>query len=381
MKSLMKKFAVLASSAIMVAAMSATSFAANYNNAALETSETTLNIPKTLTVSNQNLASVDGPGLTYNYTIAPETPSTSNGGTSITDNTNTITVKAGPASGVTLTTASVSWPKGTAVNASSSGAANTKNIVAATDLTKFSQPGVYRYKITEAAAADPATLGVTDANAAEVRYLDVYIERDTTSGNLAVAGYVLHTGATSEGKPSTKTGFDASSFATYNIQVKVETGGTMGDRGNAFPVAGTVNDGGRYIYAAKDAAPTAVEGSKIAGAAAGSAVSTSLSHNQVYYISGLSSLATVAYEETNNTTDTYQVAITGGTASAASAVAPSAKKSMAETAVGSAATVTFTNTLSGISPTGLVFRYGPYIGMLALAVVLLIARRRTAEER
>ena len=75
------------------------------------------------------------------------------------------------------------------------------------------------------------------------------------------------------------------------------------------------------------------------------------------------------------------MAITGGTASAASAVAPSAKKSMAETAVGSAATVTFTNTLSGISPTGLVFRYGPYIGMLALAVVLLIARRRTAEER
>lgn len=59
---------------------------------------------------------------------------------------------------------------------------------ATVDLSKitFSEPGVYRYKITE---NDTAEKGIRKKSA--VKYLDVYVESDD-NGKLSITGYVLH---------------------------------------------------------------------------------------------------------------------------------------------------------------------------------------------
>ena len=375
MKSKIKKFAVLAASLVLTLAMTVPSFAAGSSNPANPTAVGNIVIEKNLKVINPTLTSVDGPGVTFHYAVAPETPSEENGGLTITDNADpahTGTVHVGPADGITLSAADIAYPVGTAVDAAASpGADNVKNITATADITKFTAPGIYRYKLTE------TQTGKADCdvqNTEDDRYIDVYVENDTTG--LKFAGVVMHDGTTADGKPSQKKTFDNASFETVNVTLQKTVEGNMADRNNQFPFAGTVTDHGRYFYAKKAEAPTAIDADKIAGAASGSAVSTALAHQAMYYIRGLSHTAAVAYTETNNTQDTYQTSITGGTASAASAVAPNGTKAMASTDVDSAAAVVFNNKLDSVSPTGVIMRFGPYVGMVAIAAVLIAMRKK-----
>ena len=364
-----KTLCVFALSAMVALTMGASAFAAD--NPATGSSIT---IEKNLKVKNPTLASVDGPGLTMNYAIAPETPAAANGGTTITDSDgHTGTVHQGPASGVTLSANSISWPIGTQVNASAAGADNVKSITANVDLTKFPDPGIYRYKLTETVGADTSATGA----AGEVRYIDVYIAYNDAGTALQVKGVVMHDGATASGKPSNKATFSDEEFETVNITLKKTVSGNMADRDNQFPFAGTVTDNGRYFYAKKNVAPTAVEADKIAGATPSSAISVpTLCHNEMYYISGLSHEAAVTYTETNNTADTYQTSITGGTASAASAVAPEGTKAMASTDVDNAGAVVFNNALEEVSPTGVVMRYGAPLLILLAGIALVVINRR-----
>lgn len=367
----MKKFFSLVIAGALICAMSVTAFAAGSSSPANPTNTSSITIEKNLKVINPTLSSVDGPGVTFSYAIASETPSATNGGTTITDGTHTGSVHAGPADGVTLAASSIEFPIGTAVDAAASpGADNVKSIAANVDLSKFSKPGIYRYKLTETATGKD-TCGVV--NTEGTRYIDVYIENDTTG--MKVAGVVMHDGTTADGKPAQKKTFDNASFETVNVTLKKEVAGNMADRNNQFPFAGTVSDSSRYFYAAKGTSPAATDANKISAAD----VSITLAHNEMYYINGLSKNATVAYTETNNTSDTYQTAITGGTASAASAVAPNATKAMAATDVDDAAAVVFTNTLDSVSPTGVILRFGPYVAMIAVAAILIATRKRASK--
>lgn len=377
----MRKLFTVALSLAMVLSMSAAVFAAGSSNPANPATGNSITIEKNLKVSNPNLTSVDGPGLTMNYAIAPVAPAADNGGTTITDTASpahTGTVHQGPAAGVTLSASSISWPIGTAVDASAAGADNVKSITANVDLTKFSVPGIYRYQLTETVGADTSHTGAEG----ETRYIDVYIKNATASGTgLEVSGVVMHDGTTAEGKPAEKKTFGDETFETVNITLQKTVSGNMADRTNQFPFAGTVTDNGRYFYAKKAEAPAADNANKIAGAAAGSAVSTTLAHNEMYYISGLSHEAAVAYTETNNTQDVYQTSITGGTASAASAVAAGATKAMASTDVDNAGAVVFNNALEEVSPTGVIMRFGPYIGMIVIAAALVLMNRKAKTQR
>jgi len=364
----MKKLITIALSLAMVCAMSAVAFAAD--NPA---TGNTITIEKNLKVSNPNLTSVDGPGLTMNYAIAPVAPAAGNGGATITDAQNhTGTVHQGPADGVTLSASSISWPIGEAVNASATGADNMKSITATVDLTKFTVPGIYRYELTETVGAGAA---------GETRYIDVYIANAASGTGLEVKGVVMHDGSVANGKPAQKKTFSPEEFETVNITLKKTVSGNMADKRNQFPFAGTVTDNARYFYAKKAEAPAADNANKVAGAAAGSAVSTTLAHNEMYYISGLSHEAAVAYTETNNTSDVYQTSITGGTAADATAVTPNGTKAMASTDVDNAGAVVFNNALEEVSPTGVVMRFGPYLGLIALAGALIVMRKRASIQR
>lgn len=373
MKSI-RKITAIAAALAMIFAMSSVALAAGSSNPANPTATGSIVIEKNLKVSNPDLASVDGPGLTMNYALAPVEPSADNGGVTITDNAtptpHTGTVHQGVASGLALDVESLTWPVGTAVDASASGADNVKSLTATVTPTAFPAPGIYRYQLTETVGTDTSNTGAEG----EVRYIDVYIENG--NDGQVCSGVVMHDGANANGKPSNKTTFGDETFETVNITLTKTVAGNMADRNNQFPFAGTVTDNSRYFYAKKSAAPTAIDENKIAGAASGSAVSTTLKHEETYYISGLSHEAAVTYTETNNTQDTYQTAITGGTASAASAVAPSGTKAMTSTDVDNAGAVTFTNTLESVSPTGVVMRFGPYIAMIVVAAALVAMRKR-----
>ena len=189
-KSIISKLAASVFCLTLIATMSFSAFAADLSSGVAVTSDTSVNINRTLTVINPDLGSVDGPGMSYSYSIASVTPSADNGGTTVTDSDqHTGTVHEGPQDGVTLITSSVDFPVGTAVNASNQGAANPKTFQAATDLTKFTSPGIYRYKITETPnPADPATVGVSDTGDRD-RFIDVYIGNGPDG--LEVAGYTL----------------------------------------------------------------------------------------------------------------------------------------------------------------------------------------------
>jgi len=358
----MRKLFTVALSLAMVLSMSAAVFAAGSSNPANPATGNQIVIEKNLKVSNPNLTSVDGPGLTMNYAIAPVAPAANNGGTTITDaQSHTGAVHQGPADGVTLSASSISWPIGTAVDASAAGADNVKSITANVDLTKFSVPGIYRYELTETVGTDTSATGA----AGETRYIDVYIANAASGTGLEVKGVVMHNGETAEGKPSQKATFGDETFETVNITLQKTVSGNMADKNNQFPFTATTSDNGRYHYAKK------AEGTE----------STTLAHTEMYYISGLSHEAAVAYEETNNTQDTYQTSITGGTASAASAVAAGATKAMASTDVDNSAEVVFNNALEEVSPTGVIMRFGPYIGMIVIAAALVLMNRKAKTQR
>lgn len=363
-KSFARKFLVMALCVVTVMAMGVTAFAAD--NPATGASIT---IEKNLVVSNPDLTSVDGPGLTMNYAIAPVAPAANNGGLTITDaQGHTGTVHQGIADGVTLSASSISWPIGTAVDASAAGADNVKSIAANVDLTKFSVPGIYRYQLTETVGADTSATGAEG----EIRYIDVYIQ-NAQAGGLEVAGVVMHDGATAEGKPSNKATFGNEEFETVNITLQKTVSGNMADKNNQFPFSATTSDNGRYHYSQKAAAPTAIDDLKKAEGTE----TTTLAHTEMYYISGLSHEAAIAYEETNNTADVYQTSITGGTASAASAVAAGATKAMASTDVDNAGAVVFNNALESVSPTGVVLRFGAPLILLAAGAYLVVLNRKS----
>lgn len=388
-----KKMAAAAAAIIMVLGMSSTVFAATvlntgYSAGVVVSSDTTLNIPKTLVVKNPALAGVAGPGLQLTYTVAPATVAD---GTVITDGEdNTAPVHPGPVDGLRLVS-SPTFTVGETLDASAAGADNVKNIVLEVDLTKFNDPGIYRYELTDTTTADAlAAAGVDrDEHFDNVRYVDVYVQE--VGSDLVVEGYVVGSDADEDGLLAKET-FDTSTtdetsgttyptkdlFETYNASLTKSVTGTGGERHNQFPFAIAVSDSSRAYYADKGTAPSS--SSSLNQAAHTTALSTTLQDTETYYIAGLTKNDTVAYTETNNTDNTYSVSVTGDVTIAATNVsANGGTKVMPATDVTDAGAVTFVNNLGSISPTGVITRFGPYIGMLAIAGILIFVRRRAKD--
>lgn len=109
---------------------------------------------------------------------------------------------------------------------------------ATVDFTKvnFSEPGVYRYKITERASGEK---GITNDKTA--RFLDVYVESDD-AGKLSIKGYVFHTMNAAQPKGTTagsnnpdgkNKGF-TNQYATSDITLSKTVTGNQGYRDQYF---------------------------------------------------------------------------------------------------------------------------------------------------
>lgn len=236
--------------------------------------EKTINILKEITVFNPDETYVYGPAISYTYSIVS---ASGNDLVQITDETDnhtsgvaTVVQKAFGAEKITSGTPSltgtaentIAWTNSDILEANTvdaGGTPNYKKLAVNFSSVIFSEPGVYRYKITETANAYN-TSGVTNGTNTNVRYLDVYVKRNDnnyTDGRTAeqwdIYGYVCIDSIYNDDAvtPTTKktNGFVAKSddagsgtetadqYYTYNLTVTKDLVGDNSMIDHKFPMS------------------------------------------------------------------------------------------------------------------------------------------------
>ena len=432
MKKTLKRLSTLALAAAMVLAMNTMVFAATTTNGVVETSDTTITLDKTILVFNANGSTVYNPGITYNYSIAPDTSVTT--GTKITDKDgDTVVVQTGPTGGATLSDSTAVFSAANTTAATSTGTALTDTITASVDLSKFTKAGVYRYVITETQPTNLTEVGITRPSGyVATRYLDVYVKNGTSG--LEVFGYVCFTGtgtiidgktpgnSSIDGKTTgfveqydsntdpdttTLTGNLADRYYTYDLTIEKEITGDMADLTNAFPFTFATSNavtGQQFTVAYSGSTKGSIKTGVTNGVAAiGTDVTAELSDTSIasttdgdkLTIKGLPANTKFNITETNDTVDTYKVTISGvqdtdnKTETEVAANGTHAVNSVAvaisnytaydgtdPTTTGKYSAITFTNKLDSVSPTGIVLRFAPYLLILGAGIILLVLSRR-----
>lgn len=342
------------------------------------------------------------------------------------------------------TTKTVTFADGNAfVNATSAGTELTKNFTFSFNTSAFPHAGVYRFLITETVNTNAREIAgvVSSATYAPARYLDVYV-RNGSSG-YEIYGYVLFEASTGDqdisGTTTKSNGWvntaasgaapaDVDVYTTYNATVSKTTTGSLADKTHYFPVTvtftNTAADSSSVNYGRitkirtdKNDKATGLTGTTtwtgtpdtsqasnayvaLNGATAVTVGGTFKDGGELYFY-GIPADTTINAEETNDTYDVYTataVVDSAGsnaslsyktTSSAEAATGTSASLSQTGTAkletasaITATKTIAFTNTLSEISPTGVVLRVAPFALMLGVGIFLLLVskKRRHPEE-
>ena len=312
-------------------------------------------------------------------------------------------------------TTSLTW----APSETLSDGSNVKNIVIDFSNVVFSGNGVYRYVITETPSAY-GTTGVKETTGSHTRYLDVYVKKNDssytdglTAAQWDIYGYVcLSTDgnvspstaktngfvAVAESSSGAGDGVDPDIYYSFNVTISKTVAGDnylMTTHGK-FPFTvkfenETVSGDVLPIVSANSYATTgtALTAGNINSITAHDPL---IGHEGTVTYTGIPSGTKVTVFETNNQSGTtYSVTTTGGDTNLnnAAVAAPNASGnavSNAQTALAAnvSKTIAFTNTLTLISPTGLMFRYGPYVLILICGALLLFLgvkfTRRNKEE-
>ena len=397
----------------MVAALAIPSLAATLPaDGKIETSDTSINIPKSVTLYNDGYNKSYLPAITFSFSIAPA--AVDDTCTITDDDGHTVTVMAGPANSITNATSTAVFAEQEVVDTDASLDETVRaNMTWNVDLTKFTKPGVYRYTITDTTSiALLYAAGISrPAGYDTTRELDVYIKRGD-SGDLEVMGYTLHDDIVGGIDTSTdkdpgfvpesyngnvSNGFDT--YTTYNYEVEKTITGGFADLSHSFPFAITLNkgtgfSGNLHYYGAKVA--SGATASPVDSTAA--SVNTTLGNGDKYVIYGLNPQASVSAKETNDTNDVYDlyVAVNGASSTAVSeqvaAGADSASyggSAMSDYSTVNSATnvsgdvtgleapkTTFRNDLPDIPITGVVLKSLPFVALAGIGALMFGLSRK-----
>lgn len=299
-------------------------------------------------------------------------------------------------------------------------------------------PGVYRYRIEDVTSdAEYTASGITEGSASDKIYLDVYTKyrydnpTDQNVVGLDVYGYVLFKESTDDGNASITytttttesteikiTGFDVISegdynqdshvsngdlksdtYQTYNLKITKQITGDLADRTNQFPFDITLTnpqitslaDFDVYIKTAI-LYPTPQHLNATGG---WTSTGITLSNNDTVEFIGLPPETRVMVKETNNKEEVYTatVSVDDGAkqlVKGASAAADSVKLEKNESAQLSEAqrvkdklsktNIVFTNTLTDVSVTGLIFSVAPFVFITAAGIILLAIYLRSKKK-
>ncbi|MBR6018790.1 MAG: hypothetical protein IK055_01070 [Lachnospiraceae bacterium] len=430
-----KRVLALIMTLVMLFAMTATAMAddakldggvVDHTHNTTTSAENSVLILKELVIYNTDGKDIYLPTVDYTYTITEATDADGVGQT-VTDSegvsgevyadahdgtdgralqTTSATVSFSPATTAGYDAAGVTTAITQPMTAASTGTSVFGGFSVAFDPTNFDHAGVYRYKITES-TENRTTAGITTGtDTSAVRFLDVYVRK--YNDEYQIYGYVCFTDATSAITPATaadakKTnGFVhggnsvatvADQYQTKNLVVKKVFGTSLlNQTGHEFPVKVVLTGTGAtgaWINAA-DSTGTKVSGfttdeSKVYVAfdATSKTLDVTLSKDKTLTLYGIPQEVSpsVTVKETNDTYDAYKVTVeaenssTTATGIADAIVVANSESSVSNTVAidkSSTTEITITNDLTELSPTGLIFRFGPYILMLLGGIVLLV---------
>ena len=246
-------------------------------------------IEKDIVAYNPDESYIYGPYISYTYTITAGTANVSvtdattdhSSGVSSVATTHEGIIAGLSVNGTTGTTGTISWTNADILEASAAGTANKKYLTLDFSGVVFTEPGIYRYTITETEHTDAeyTAAGVTESSGSHIRYLDVYVMRsdnfdpthDGTTGHEYVAGdwrvygYVCvyndstaivdgdtnHAVKTNGFAPGTSDGgttqITADEYHTYNLTLTKDLVGDSTMIAHQFPFAvafDTTNGGG-----------------------------------------------------------------------------------------------------------------------------------------
>lgn len=376
-----------------------------------------LTIEKEITAYNPTAATINAPTISYAYTI-----SAGSADKKITDNDGVVALtKAGV--GEPSITSTVSWDTTETLTASSTGAANKKDITIDFSGVTFTGAGVYRYVITESLVSDYSydNTGVTKGTKGEIRCLDVYVKdsddgtktgadaydvygyalfmndndiNGTAGGDNTVTAAAKTTGFVADGT----TDLTADSYYTYNVTVSKTLVNDNAMRSHQFPFTVTFenSDITKNIDIIGTVTGTATEADPAAGAITSLTAEPKIADGGTAVFTGIPVGTKVTVSEKNDVPGTtyksegvITTKETNDIDAAEKAIAPDAVSNSAvinstakNTIAANDKTVAFTNTFDLISPTGVIFRVAPYAALLggAFFIVLLYLNRRKKEQ-
>lgn len=300
------------------------------------------------------------PNVKFNYSIVPasESECTSTGGMPVTP---------GVDGAVSLSPNSVNYSDEGLTSANVGGTKTiTAQLSAVLNTSKFTAPGIYRYKITQ---EKPVLDGLNVTH--EALFLDVYVENGGT--DYVVKGCTL----SAEAGSGKKTDGFVNDYATHKLTIKKIVAGNQGDKNKDFQftvsLSGAAGETYKYATVKKDGTTTMNATSAISG----SEVKVNLKDGESVVFYGLSSEDTYAVTEGDYKKEGYETSYKiGETGNETKSNAISAK------AIGTSdTTVTFTNTKDATVPTDVIRTVVPYVAIVAFAAVMGVVFFRPRRNR
>lgn len=299
------------------------------------------------------------PSVMFNYSIAPADSSEC-------ASTSGMPVTPGVPDAVSLSPDSVNYSDKKLKHENADGTTTiTAPLSAVLDVSKFTAPGIYRYKITQ---QKPVLDGLNVTNGA--LFLDVYVENNGT-------GYVVK-GCTlsAEAGSGKKTDGFVNDYATHKLTIKKIVAGNQGDKNKDFQftvsLSGATGETYKYVKVKKDGTSTPGD-----VADSGSTVSVNLRDGDSVTFYGLSSEDTYAVTEDDYKKEGYETSYKiGDTGNETKSNTISAK------GIGTSdTTVTFTNTKDATVPTDVIRTVVPYVAIVAFAAVMGVVFFRPRRNR
>ncbi len=299
------------------------------------------------------------PNAKFEYSISPA-------GTSELTSTSGMPVTPGVDDAVSLSPDSVNYSDKKWNHENAGGTTTiTAQLSAVLNASKFTAPGIYRYKITQ---QKPVLDGLEVTHGA--LFLDVYVENDNSG--LVAKGCTLSTAAGSGDKTS---GFE-NNYVTHKLTIKKVVAGNQGEKNKDFDFTFTIKgaDGESYEYATvKNDATTMSQ----TPATSGTAVTVSLKHGESVIVYGLSSNDTYAIKEADYSSAGYKTSYKIGESGT-----EVEGKVIEATSIGAYdALVAFTNTKDVTVPTDVIRTVVPYAAIVAFAAVMGVVFFRPRRNR